>query len=65
MKTEVPAISCVLLCGSVSIAKTDFLDMLKRSADALRLTFDFRKAVYNSRCRYRAARTQGKPLQHK
>lgn len=51
--------------GSVSIVKTDFLNKLKRSANALRFTFDFRKAVYNSRCRYRAARTQGKPLQHK
>lgn len=65
MKTEVPAISCAPLRGSVSIAKTDFLDTLKRSADALRFTFDFRKAVYNSMYRYRAARTQGKPLQHK
>ena len=65
MKTEVYAISCAPLRGSVSIVKTDFLDMLKRSADALRFTFDFRKAVYNSMYRYRAARTQGKPLQHK
>ena len=51
--------------GSISIVKTDFLDKLKRSANALRFTFDFRKAVYNSMYRYRAARTQGKPLQHK
>lgn len=65
MKTEVYAISCAPLRGSVSSAKTDFLDTLKRSADALRFTFDFRKAVYNSMYRYRAARTQGKPLQHK
>ena len=65
MKTEVHAISCALPRGSISIVKTDFLDKLKRSANALRFTFDFRKAVYNSRYRYRAARTQGKPLQHK
>lgn len=49
MKTEAPAIACTLPRGSVSIVKTDFLDKLKRSANALRLTFDFRKAVYNSR----------------
>ena len=61
----VHAISCALPRGSVSIVKTDFLNKLKRSANALRFTFDFRKAVYNSMYRYRAARTQGKPLQHK
>ena len=65
MKTEVHAISCALPRGSVSIVKMDFLNKLKRSANALRFTFDFRKAVYNSMYRYRAARTQGKPLQHK
>lgn len=68
MKTEVHAISCALPRGSISIViivKTDFLDKLKRSANALRFTFDFRKAVYNSMYRYRAARTQDKPLQHK
>ena len=51
--------------GSVSIVKTNFIDRLKRSANTLRFTFDFRKAVYNSRYRCRAERTQGKPLQHK
>lgn len=51
--------------AAARIVKTDFLDKLKRSANALRFTFDFRKAVYNSMYRYRAARTQGKPLQHK
>ena len=75
MKTEVHALGFhafvpymlfhALPRGSVSIVKTDFLDKLKRSANALRFTFDFRKAVYNSRYRCRAERTQGKPLQHK
>ncbi len=51
--------------GSVSIVKTDFLDKLKRSANALRFTFDFRTAGCNSRCRCQAERTQDKPLQHK
>lgn len=51
--------------GSVSIVKTDFIDRLKRSANALRFTFNFRTAGCNSRCRCRAEKTQDKPLQHK